>query len=211
MTSKITVNEQSSIRIDGSSVIYFDPFRIRESVHDADFIFITHAHFDHFSPEDIRKVCKPDTTYIAPETMADELRKSGITDAVMLKPGVSVQAGEIPVETVPAYNQLKPFHPKKNGWLGYVITVGGQRIYVAGDTDATKEAKAVSCDIALVPAGGTYTTDAREAAALVNQIHPKTAIPIHYGTVVGNAEDGNVFAKHVNAGIAVVLKLGAAI
>ena len=189
MISQITVNEQSSVRIAGASVIYFDPFRIRNSAHDADFIFITHAHFDHFSPEDIRKVCKSGTTYIAPETMADELRKSGITDAVLLKPGVSVQVGEIPVETVPAYNQLKPFHPKKNGWLGYVITVGGQRIYVAGDTDATKDAKAVRCDIALIPVGGTYTTDAREAASLVNQIRPKTAIPIHYGTVVGGPEE----------------------
>ncbi|MCR4760698.1 MAG: MBL fold metallo-hydrolase [Oscillospiraceae bacterium] len=211
MISQITVNEQSSVRIAGASVIYFDPFRIRNSAHDADFIFITHAHFDHFSPEDIRKVCKPGTTYIAPETMADELRKSGITDAVLLKPGVSVQVGEIPVETVPAYNQLKPFHPKKNGWLGYVITVGGQRIYVAGDTDATKDAKAVRCDIALIPVGGTYTTDAREAASLVNQIRPKTAIPIHYGTVVGGPEDGTVFAKHVDSGIQVVLKLGASI
>ncbi|MBQ6039322.1 MAG: MBL fold metallo-hydrolase [Oscillospiraceae bacterium] len=211
MISQITVNEQSSVRIAGASVIYFDPFRIRNSAHDADFIFITHAHFDHFSPEDIRKVCKSGTTYIAPETMADELRKSGITDAVLLKPGVSVQVGEIPVETVPAYNQLKPFHPKKNGWLGYVITVGGQRIYVAGDTDATKDAKAVRCDIALIPVGGTYTTDAREAASLVNQIRPKTAIPIHYGTVVGGPEDGTVFAKHVDSGIQVVLKLGASI
>lgn len=143
--------------------------------------------------------------------MADELRKSGITDAVLLKPGVSFQVGEIPVETVPDYNQLKPFHPKKNGWLGYVITVGGQRIYVAGDTDATKDAKAVRCDIALIPVGGTYTTDAREAASLVNQIRPKTAIPIHYGTVVGGPEDGTVFAKHVDSGIQVVLKLGASI
>ena len=211
MISQISVNEQSSIRIAGSSVIYFDPFRIRNSAHDADYVFITHAHFDHFSPEDIRKVCKPDTTYVAPETMADELNKAGITDAVLLKPAVSVQVGEIAVETVPAYNQLKPFHPKKNGWLGYVITVGGQRIYVAGDTDATKEAKSVSCDIALIPAGGTYTTDAREAAALVNTIHPGTAIPTHYGSVVGKPEDGDVFAKHVDAGIQVALKLGSAI
>ena len=70
-------------------------------------------------------------------------------------------------ETVPAYNALKPFHPKSAEWVGYVLRIDGKRIYIAGDTDATGEAAAVKCDIAIVPIGGTYTMDAKKAAELV--------------------------------------------
>ena len=69
------------------------------------------------------------------------------------------------------------------------------------DTDATGEAKAVKCDIAIVPIGGTYTMDAKQAAELVNIIRPSVAIPVHYGTVVGNPKEGKVFAANVTGKI----------
>ena len=65
------------------------------------------------------------------------------------------------VEAIAAYNIGKPMHPKKNGWLGYVVTLGGKRIYIAGDTDVTPDAEAVRCDIAMVPVGGIYTMNAK--------------------------------------------------
>lgn len=205
MRRQITVNAQSSIRIGGDQVLYFDPFRITDARKDADIVFITHPHFDHFSPADIARVCKPETVFIAPESMAAELKSAGITEPVLMKPGKSKTISGIAVETVPAYNISKQFHPKQNGWLGYIVTVGGKRIYAAGDTDATKEAAAVQCDIALIPIGGTYTMNPAEAAELVNRMRPQIVIPIHYGTIVGNPGDGAAFAKLVAPGITVSL------
>lgn len=207
MKNKITVNTQSSIRIQSEKIIYFDPFKISSAANDADVIFITHEHSDHFSPEDIRKVQKSDTVFVGPKSMEDTFKKSGYSDLILLAPGEKTTVQDIPVEAIPAYNLMKPFHLKKNGWLGYVITVEGQHIYVAGDTDDTPEAQAVSCDIALVPIGGTFTMNYKKAAAYINELHPQIAIPTHYGTIVGSADDGEAFRKLVQPDIEVVIKL----
>ena len=207
MKNKITVNTQSSIRIESEKIIYFDPFKISSAANDADVIFITHGHSDHFSPEDIRKVQKPDTIFVIPESMEKALKKAGYSNLRLLTPGEKTTVQDIPVEAIPAYNNIKPFHPKKNGWLGYIITIEGQRIYVAGDTDVTPEAKAVSCDIAVIPIGGTFTMNYNKAADFINELHPKTVIPTHYGSIVGSADDGESFRKLVRPEIEVVIKL----
>ena len=207
MTEQISINAQSSIRIAGETVIYFDPFRITENRNDADIIFVTHEHFDHFSPEDIQKVRKADTIFVAPKSMETQMLNAGCSNLILLTPNETTTVRNIPVKTIPAYNLLKPFHPKKNGWLGYLIIVNGQRIYVSGDMDATKEAKSVVCDIALIPIGGTYTMNYKESAEYINIIKPKTAIPTHYGTIVGKASDGESFKKLVSPEIQVILKL----
>ena len=208
MTDRITVNTQSSIRIDaGDAVIRIDPFRITGEPHDADIILITHAHYDHFSPDDLAKVSKPGTVFAAPKSMEKELSKAGIKDAILLGVGEKTEIGGFAVETVAAYNVGKAFHPKKNGWLGYIVTVDGKRIYAAGDTDANDDVKAVRCDIALIPIGGTYTMNAKEAAAFVNEISPETVIPIHFGSIVGSKSDGEKFAKLVDKSIKVVMKI----
>ena len=208
MINNISVNTQSSIRIDGGSlIIRTDPFGIQGEPHDADIILITHEHYDHFSPGDIQRVRKPDTIFAAPKSMKSKLAGIGADGAVLLSPGEETVISGVPVEAVAAYNSLKPFHPKSNGWLGYIVTVSGKRIYAAGDTDAVKEAKAVKCDIALVPVGGTYTMNYKEAAALVNAIRPGTAVPVHYGSIVGSKSDGENFAKLVDKTITVEIKL----
>ncbi len=208
MTDIITVNTQSSIRIDGGdTVIRFDPLGISGEPHDADIIFITHEHYDHFSAEDIEKVRKPGTVFAAPASMQKKLESAGITGAVYLKPGEKTEIHGIPVEAVPAYNKLKPFHPRSNGWLGYIVTVGGKRIYAAGDTDAVKENEALKCDVALIPIGGTYTMNYKEAAAFVNKLRPGTVIPIHYGSIVGSRSDGENFRRLVDDGINVEFRL----
>ena len=197
MTDRITVNEQSSIRIAGEKVLRFDPFRIPDAPHDADVIFITHAHYDHFSADDIAKTASPDTVFVFPASMQAEIDGLGIP----AERQVPMTAGEektvcgVPVTAVPAYNRLKPFHPKGKGWLGYLVTAENTKIYVAGDTDATQEAKKVRCDIAILPIGGTYTMDAPAAAALADCIRPACVIPTHYGTVVGKAEDFRTFSE----------------
>lgn len=209
MLENITVNAQSSIRIAAEKVIYFDPFRITNAANDADIIFITHEHFDHFSPEDIAKAASDDTIFVVPASMKNTALDSGISadKLIALDPDTKTEVCAIPVETVPAYNLSKQFHPKNNGWLGYIITLDGQRIYVAGDTDAALEVKSVSCDVAMIPIGGTYTMDYREAADLINEMKPKTVIPTHYGSVVGNKTDGEAFMQLVGSSIEVVLKL----
>ncbi len=209
MIDQISVNTHSSIRIEGASTIYFDPFKIEAASHDADLILITHAHFDHFSPDDIEKIAKADTHYAAPESMKDALLKVGIKEENMtlMMPDQRADICGISVEAVPSYNIGKPMHPKKNGWLGYVIEVNGKRIYVAGDTDVTPEASSVRCDIALLPIGGTYTMNASEAAALVNVMKPETVIPIHYGSIVGSKKDVKKFTERADKEITVCIKL----
>ncbi len=210
MTENIDVFGQNSIRIRSEAgAVYIDPFKMREEPHDAAFILITHDHYDHFSPDDIAKVAGKDTVLIFPEKMTKKASEVNglVRKTVAVSPDEHKEVCGLEFETVPAYNLLKPFHPKSAGWVGYILIIDGKRIYIAGDTDATKEARAVKCDIALVPAGGTYTMDAKKAAELVNEIKPGVAIPVHYGTVVGSPKDGDVFAANVKEPVRVELKI----
>ena len=211
-TSFITINTHSSIRLQTKqgAVIYVDPYGFETEPHDADLILVTHTHFEHFSPEDIAKVRKPHTTFVMPAANKIDFIKAGFTDgcATFLMP--HEQATPIPnveINTVPAYNISKRFHPEDAAWMGYVIGMDGVRVYVAGDTDDLPENRSIDCDIALVPVGGTYTMDAREAATFVNALHPTVAIPEHYGTVAGTPEDGKTFASLVDPSIEVAFKL----
>ena len=210
MTENIEVFTQNSIRIRSETgTIYIDPFHMKEEPKDADLILITHDHYDHFSPEDIGKVSRSDTVLVVPEKMAGKAREAtGMVGSIeTVKPGEHREISGLLLETIPAYNLLKPFHPKSAGWVGYILCLEGKRIYIAGDTDATKEAKAVRCDVALVPVGGTYTMDAKKAAELINEIRPTVAIPVHYGSVVGSAADGDTFAANVKDPVRVEKKI----
>ena len=200
MLENIEVLIQSSIRISKGKMIYFDPFKIDKNYNDADIIFITHDHYDHYSENDIDKVIKQDTVIIAPEELLTKLLKKGYKKdyIVTVEPEKSYMVEGIKFETVPAYNVDRPFHPKENGWVGYIIELDGIRYYIAGDTDITEESKKVKCDVAFVPVGGTFTMDYKEAANLINEIKPKIAVPIHYGSIVGTKEDGINFSKLVN-------------
>ena len=207
--SFITVNAQNSIRIDANgTIIYVDPYQIDEEIHDADFIFITHDHYDHFSLESINKILQRETAFVVPIAMDKKVRKNtavGINYPV--EPGKAYEVNGLSFETVAMYNKLKPFHPKKSGWCGYIIDVSGTRIYIAGDIDDIDEAKAVKCDIAMIPIGGFYTMNYKEGARLINNMKPKVAIPTHYGTAVGSPTDGESFAKLVDKYIQVEIKL----
>ena len=207
LTDAITINAHSSIRVGGDTVLYFDPFHLKEEPRDADIVFITHDHYDHLSPEDIARVKKEDTVFVLPASCRESAEKDGLENCVFLTPGETVGVKGVPVEAVAAYNVLKPFHPKKNGWLGYVVTLEGRHLYVAGDTDENPDNLSVKCDIAMVPAGGTYTFDAKHAAKFVNRLRPAVAIPTHYGDIVGKLSDGDDFAARVDSGIEVVKKI----
>ena len=194
----IEINCHSSIKISEDIIIYIDPFKIEKESHDADIILITHDHFDHYSPEDIEKVATNNTIIVAPKTVKT---LSKMKNTILIEPDQTYEVQGVKIETIPAYNINKQFHPKENEWVGYVIEIENIRYYIAGDTDITPENKQVKCDIALVPVGGTYTMTYEEAAELVNLIKPAKAIPTHYGSIVGEKDDGNKFRKSLKSEI----------
>lgn len=197
----VEVLYHSSIRITGEKVVYIDPYGVDRDYRDAGLVLITHDHFDHFSPEDIARVRGTDTVAVVPASLAGKARGLGFARVITAAPGEDFTAAGLRIRAVAAYNTNKPNHPKANGWVGYLIEMNGARYYIAGDTDDTPEARAVACDLALVPVGGTYTTDAAEAAALVNAIRPKAAVPTHYAAIVGSREDARRFAEALDSGI----------
>ena len=203
MLENIEVLYHSSIRIDKEKIIYIDPFKIDKNYNDADIVFITHDHYDHYSEEDIDKVINKNTTIIIPEELLTKLLRKGINKnaIITVEPNVKYMVQGIKFETIPAYNTNKSFHPKENDWVGYIITLNDIRYYIAGDTDITEENRKVKCDVAFVPVGGTYTMDFKEAAQLINEIQPKIAVPIHYGSVVGTEQDASDFIKLLHPNI----------
>lgn len=203
MLDNIEVLYHSSIKINKEKTIYIDPFKIDKNYNDADIIFITHDHYDHYSEEDIDKVINENTTIIIPEELLTKLLRKGINKnaIITVKPNEKYMVQEIKFGTVPAYNTNKTFHPKENDWIGYIITLDGIRYYIAGDTDITEENRKVKCDVAFVPVGGTYTMDFKEAAQLINEIQPKIAVPIHYGSIVGTEQDATDFIKLLHTSI----------
>lgn len=209
----VTINSHSSIRIapPEGPVIYVDPFHFAGEPHDADLILVTHPHFDHFSVEDIERVRKDDTVFVMPMAMfltEDAKLRAALDglafgDSFGMEPNKAIELFGVLIESVPSYNVNKPNHLKEFGWIGYLLTIDDTHIYIAGDTDLNDDVTAVRCDIALVPAGGTYTTDAKEAAELVNAIGPEVAIPTHYADIVGGPECFDVFKANVDPRIRV--------
>lgn len=198
----------ASFRLDGPPTIYFDPWQLKGKPPQAELILISHDHFDHCSPEDVARITNISTVIVASEEAARKLRG----DVRPIRPGEQMTIGEVKVEAVPAYNVNKfrspgvPFHPREAGHVGYVVTVRGERIYFAGDTDHIPEMSNVRCDVALLPIGGTYTMDAEEAARAAADIQPRVVVPMHWGKgVAGSRADVERFRK-AYAGEVVVLE-----
>ena len=177
---KIEVLYHASIKLMGEKVIYIDPYHIEEEYHDADFILITHDHFDHYETESIEKVRKPGNHY---------------------------ELDGLSFETIRAYNLEKPFHPIDKNYVGYLLHLDKKTYYIMGDTDRTPETDKVKTDVCFVPIGGTYTMDAKEAASYINETKPSLANPIHYGSVVGEKKDAETFKSLVDKEIKVEEKL----
>ncbi len=168
-------------------IYYIDPFQLpkNKELQKADIIFVTHAHYDHFSQEDILKILNHDTTVVA---TPDVLEKLQVPDSQKfpVEPNKSYEIKGFKFSTVPAYN-VKPeklqFHPQKNRWVGYILELNGKKIYHPGDTDYIPEMRELSekhIDIALLPMGGTYTMDVDQMIEAALAIKPKTVVPMHY-------------------------------
>jgi len=185
-----------SFRLDGSSTVYIDPWKLAADAPPADLILITHDHYDHFSPDDIARLSTPRTTLIGPASVTAQV--DGVA-AVTLSAGETATVGGVTVTGVPAYNIDKfrqpgeVFHPRAAGGLGYIVELDGRRIYHAGDTDAIPEMRDVRCDVALLPVSGTYVMTAAEAAEACRMISAAAVVPMHFGDIVGTAADAARF------------------
>lgn len=199
MLENVTLFCHSSIKLTGSKTIYIDPYMIDKEYKDADYIFCTHGHYDHFSEEDILKLMNENTKLITVECnygMARDLFKDE-SRILIVEPNEEYKIDDIKFRTVPAYNKEKMYHQKKERWVGFIIELDGLSYYIAGDTDALDELMAIECDVAFLPVGGKYTMDYKEAAMLANEITADVIIPTHYGSIVGEKTDGEKFAKLV--------------
>ncbi len=180
-------------------VIYFDPFELTEAKNDADYVFITHEHHDHCSPEDLRRVINENTVIITTLDCQSKISSLTFKNIVVVEAKGEKMVDDINVETIPAYNVNKfrspgvPYHPQ-DGKVGYIITFAGKRIYHAGDTDNIPDMNHLKeIDIAFMPVSGTYVMTPGEAAGAVNMFKPKLAIPMHYGAIVGSEADAEKF------------------
>lgn len=199
----ITVNYHASIRMEkNNKVIYFDPFKIEESKNDADYIFITHSHYDHYSENDIKKVMNNDTKFVVTSDLEDKIKNLGVSNVTVVYPEKSIKVDDLKIDVIASYNTTKTFHKKSYNWVGYNVEMDNVKYYVVGDSDITDEMKKVKCDVIFIPVGGTYTMDSSEAAEVVNTIKPRYAVPIHYGEV-GSRKSAEDFKSKVDNNIKV--------
>ncbi len=208
----VRVLTHSAIRLQSNdgTVIYCDPYDLVESPYDADVVLVTHNHYDHLSFDDYKKVANENTILIVPQTVASDVEDYGAAQVIALSAGDAVEIYGATIHAVPAYNvesERLQFHPKENEWLGYLIVVNDTTFYISGDTDENGDIDGIACDVALVPIGGTYTMDPKQAASFINTIKPAVVIPTHYGTAVGTKEDVEEFEPLVDSSIEVVRKM----
>ena len=199
---------QAAVKIETNGItIYIDPYLIKQK-DKAGYIFITHSHYDHLSEEDIKKLATKNTQIFAPYDCVPKLIDWGYHNVTGIEPGHKEEFDTFKIETVPAYNIKKTtYHPRGNKWLGYILTIEGQRIYHAGDTELIPEMKDIDCDIALLPLGQTYTMNSVEdAVQAALDVKAKTAIPIHYGLYEGTKDDAAKFRELLKDKVEVNIK-----
>lgn len=202
-----------SFRLDGPPVVYFDPWKLKATAiqgaeRQADLVLVSHEHSDHCSPEDIKDISSPHTQVVCSHGAAEKLPQARV-----IHPGENITIQGIEVEAVRAYNINKwrspgiPFHPKESDMVGYIVTVGGLRLYFAGDTDHIPEMADIDCDVALLPVSGHYVMTAAEAADAARTIQPQVVIPMHFGSGIGTEDDGHTFSG-LYSGRVLVLERG---
>ena len=208
---KISWLGHDGFRIENAKTVYIDPYEIKGG-EEADILLISHDHLDHCSPEDVEKIISAKTTIITTAESKRKLSKTKAKEIRVAKPGQKILIDDVSIETVPAYNVNKfrspgkPFHPKQNEMLGFIITMSGARIYHAGDTDLIPEMERLSVDVACLPVSGTYVMTAEEAGESTNRIKLKVAIPMHYGSIVGDDGDAERFKRLASCEVRVLSK-----
>ena len=188
---KYEVIHHASIKFTGNKIIYFDPYKIEDELHDADYIFITHDHYDHYDLDSINNIRKATTKIIVPKCLENE------DNYLVVEPNKEYKVDDLYFKTISSYNTNKSFHPKEKEYVGYNILLDDKYYYIMGDTDRTPEAENVKADVCFIPIGGVYTMDVYEAIDYINDTKPTKAIPIHYGLIVGDKSLSNTFKENI--------------
>jgi len=176
----------------GPPRIYIDPFKITAGPA-ADLVLLTHPHYDHCSPAALEHIVNEDTEIVCPTDCLTTLRSLPGSRRIV-EPGQKMSLHGIAIETVPAYTRKSRMHGRDNAWVGYIIELGGKRLYHAGDTDYIPEMRGLECDVACLPISGGETMTLVEAAAAANSIAPDIVVPMHYG-IIGDDIDPELFGN----------------
>lgn len=194
----------SSVRIRRAGIeVHVDPIGLDDEG-EADYILLTHPHYDNFSEDDIARVRTPETVVIAPATM-----KKLLADADhFMRPGDMLQLEGLDVLAVPAYNLDKRYHPAENGWLGYVFTIGGVTFYHSGDTDFIDEMHSVRCDVAFLPVDGHYTMDAEGAAKAAEACGASVVVPVRWADDGPSADEAEALAARTDLEVRLLERAG---
>ena len=188
------------IEVTGGPIIYIDPTGFTTTPADADFILLTHNHGDHQSNPIITRVRKPNTVIVSSPPGVPALQQGFPGTTILpVTPGQKLTLGGVEVETVPMYNIVKNGHPRVMNFVGYVVNVGGVRVYQAGDTERVPEMRTFAVDVAMLPLGQTFTMNSvQEAVDAALDLKARVAIPIHWGLAEGTLADANQFASLLN-------------
>lgn len=200
-----------------SVTVVFDPFQAQGAFRSqvkADIVFITHDHFDHFSPKDLQSIASRETVFVFPASILDKVQTFLDVNQERLIPVVPLEEykittknTQVTVMAVPAYNidkkspQGNLYHPKEKEFVGYVIDIGGVGVYFVGDSDPIPEMEALTgmVEVLFVPVSGVYVMTLEEAVSVTQTLSPLVVVPMHYGSVVGDVTMGEAFKQAVEA------------
>lgn len=182
MIDRIQWLGHGSFVIQGSPLIYINPWRVARNVFHADVILVTHEHYDHCSEADIQKLRGPDTLVVGNASVAEQ-----IEGCTVLRPWQSLTIDRACIKAVPAYCPNDWRHPQSAGGLGFVLSLNYYDIYYAGDTGIIPEMARIKPDIAILPIGGSGTLNVEEAVEVVRQMRPHYTIPSNWGSNIEGA------------------------